>query len=58
MIIFNHAYAKALRYKEIDRIGHRSKSIAGEVISFELTDFPKDVRTMFNQYRRTVPIYG
>ncbi len=42
-----------LRYKERDRIGHVSKSIAGETVTFTQKDFPADVLTILNNYRRT-----
>jgi hypothetical protein len=43
----------ALRYKERDRIGHVSKSIAGETVAFQQKDMPADVQTILGQYRRT-----
>ena len=46
----------ALRYKERDRIGQASKSVAGEVISFQQKDMPADVATLLDQYRNVVPL--
>ncbi len=42
----------ALRYKERDRIGHVSKSVSGETVSFLQKDMPPDVQTVLEQYRR------
>jgi hypothetical protein len=42
----------ALRYKERDRIGHVSKSVSGETVSFVQKDMPPDVETVLEQYRR------
>jgi hypothetical protein len=46
----------ALRYSERDRIGHQSKSIAGETVSFMVKDFPPDVLTILQNYKKVVPI--
>lgn len=45
-----------MRYRERDRIGHASKQLAGEVVSFDLKDMPANVKTVLNQYRRVVPL--
>jgi hypothetical protein len=45
----------ALRYKERDRIGHVSKSLAGETVTFTQKDLPADVATLLAQYRNVVP---
>lgn len=42
----------ALRYKERDRIGHVSKSVAGETVTFTQKDMPPDVQTILAAYRR------
>ncbi len=42
----------ALRYKERDRIGHVSKGVSGETVTFAQKDMPPDVATLLNQYRR------
>lgn len=42
----------ALRYKERDRIGHVSKGVAGETVTFTQKDMPPDVLTILNQYLR------
>lgn len=46
----------ALRYKERDRIGHQSKSLASETVTFMIRDFPDDVRTILNNYRKVIPL--
>lgn len=46
----------ALRYKERDRIGHTSKSVGGETVSFTIADFSPSVRTILNNYRKVVPL--
>ncbi|MCL2658770.1 MAG: phage head-tail connector protein [Betaproteobacteria bacterium] len=45
-----------LRYREIDRIGFSSKSLAGETVSFIVKDFPDSVQTILNNYRKVVPL--
>jgi hypothetical protein len=42
----------ALRYKEAERIGQVTKSLAGQTISFDTSDIPKDVRLVLDQYKR------
>lgn len=42
----------ALRYKERDRIGHVSKGVAGETVTFTQKDMPPDVQSILNQYLR------
>jgi uncharacterized phiE125 gp8 family phage protein len=46
----------AWRYKEKDRIGHASKTIAGEVVAFQTQDVPNDVKTLLNNWRKVVPV--
>lgn len=46
----------SLRYKERDRIGHQSKSLAGETVTFMIKDFPESVRTILNNYRKVIPL--
>jgi len=46
----------ALRYKERERIGHQSKSLAGETVSFYIKDYPDSVQTILNNYRKVVPL--
>jgi len=46
----------ALRYKERDRIGHQSKSLAGETVTFMVRDFPDSVRTILTNWRKVVPL--
>lgn len=40
----------ALRYKERDRIGHASKSLAGETVSFITKAMPDSVKSILDQY--------
>lgn len=46
----------ATRFKELDRLGQNSKSMAGEVVSFDTRDFPNDVRQVLEMYRKRVPV--
>ena len=41
----------ALRYKERERIGHTSKTLAGETVGFFIGDMPASVKTLMAQYR-------
>jgi uncharacterized phiE125 gp8 family phage protein len=45
----------ALRYKERDRIGHRSKSLAGETVSFITAAMPDSVKAVLAPYAQMVP---
>jgi uncharacterized phiE125 gp8 family phage protein len=45
----------AMRYRERDRIGHQSKSLGGETVSFIVKDFPDSVRTILTNYKKVVP---
>ncbi len=42
----------ALRYKEAERLGQSSKTLAGETITFDVKDFPDDVKATIEQYLR------
>lgn len=42
----------ALRYRERERIGHQSKSLAGETVSFFIGDMPASVKTLLAPYRK------
>jgi len=44
----------ALRWKERDRIGHVSKSIGGETVTYMVKDMPDNVRVVLNQYKKVV----
>lgn len=48
-----HAAAKvaAIRYNELGRLGQKSKTIAGEIIAFDLAEFPPDVEAILARYR-------
>lgn len=41
-----------LRYREKDRIGHVSKSLAGETVSFSQKDMSDSIRTILQAYKR------
>jgi hypothetical protein len=45
----------AVRYRERDRIGHRSKSIAGETVSFDIGAMPASVKDALRPFVRVVP---
>ena len=45
----------SLRWKERDRIGHASKTINGETVTFIVADMPESVKTMLSQYNNVVP---
>ena len=45
-----------LAFKEKDRIGHVSKVLAGETVTFTTKDVPPRVQVMINQNQRVVPI--
>ncbi|MCL1908966.1 MAG: phage head-tail connector protein [Holophagaceae bacterium] len=45
----------ALHYKERDRIGHQSKSIAGETVSFITAAMPASVEASIKRYRKVAP---
>ena len=44
------------KYRERDRIGHASKSLAGEVVSFVVSDMPAPVKTILTNYKEVVPV--
>jgi hypothetical protein len=44
------------KYREKDRIGHASKSMSGEVVSFITKEMPNSVESALNKYRRVIPI--
>lgn len=48
-----HAATKvaALRYRELQRIGQKSKIIANENITFDLSEFPPDVMGIIERYK-------
>lgn len=46
----------ALRYKERDRIGHRSKSLAGETVTFVTAALPESARAMLAPWQQVAPI--
>jgi hypothetical protein len=46
----------ALRLSDRTRIGYSSKSIAGETVSFIITDFSKSSQSILNNYKKVVPV--
>jgi hypothetical protein len=44
----------ALRYRERDRIGHASKAVGGETVSYTIVDMSPDIKTLLSAYRRVV----
>jgi len=46
----------ALAWKERDRIGHVSKSLDGETVTFMIKDMPDRARTILREYRKVVPV--
>ena len=46
----------ALRWKERDRIGHQSKSLGGETVSFFTGELPASAKLALGQYKDVVPI--
>lgn len=45
-----------LRWKERDRIGHTSKTLANETVSFSLADFSPTGQTVIDSYKRVTPV--
>lgn len=45
-----------LRYKERDRIGHVSKSLGGETVTFTQKDMPDDVRRILQNYKKVISL--
>lgn len=45
----------ALKYRERDRIGHVSKSLAGETVTFLMSDMHPNTRTLLNEFTNKVP---
>jgi len=46
----------ALRYKQRDRVGYNSKSLAGETVAFTISDMEKSTITALRAYQMVVPI--
>lgn len=40
----------AMRYRELERLGQKSKMLGGETISYDLDEFPPDVLGVVNRY--------
>lgn len=46
----------ALRYRERDRVGYQSKSLAGETVTFYIGDMPKSTQTILDNWRKVRPV--
>lgn len=46
----------AWRFKELDRLGQVSKTMAGETVLFDLSAWPKDVLAVLDNYRKRIPV--
>ncbi len=46
----------SLRYKERDRFGVRSKTLAGETISYIVSDLSPSAKSVLTQYKKVLPI--
>ena len=44
------------KYKEKERIGHESKSLAGETVAFIIKEVPESVKSVLNKYNSVLPI--
>lgn len=45
-----------MRWRERERIGLSSKGLAGETTAFNLKDFPSQVITLMDSYKKVVPV--
>ena len=45
----------ALKYRQKEYAGYRSKSLAGETVTFDKADFPDSVTPILNNYKKVVP---
>lgn len=46
----------AYRFTGRGRIGHKSKSLAGEVVAFVTDHYPDQVQRVIQRYKRTIPL--
>ena len=46
----------AKKYKYLDRIGHLSKVLAGETISYEKSDLTDEIKSILRNYAKVVPV--
>ncbi len=44
------------KYRERDRIGINSKTLAGEIVSYSQSDLTSEVKSVLRQYQRVTPI--
>ena len=44
------------KYRERDRIGQTSKTLAGEIVSFVPTDLTPEIKSRLRQYQAVVPL--
>lgn len=45
----------ALKYRQKEYAGYRSKSLAGETVTFDKQDFPDSVERILNNYKKVIP---
>lgn len=43
-------------YKSKDRIGHVSKQLGGDIVTFDMTDIPARIKTSLHQWMSVVPV--
>lgn len=46
----------ALRYRELDRLGHKSKTLQGETVAFDLSEFSPADMQVINRYQVKIPV--
>jgi hypothetical protein len=44
------------KFREKERIGHKSKSLGGETVAFITAEMPDSVKAALNKYRRVIPV--
>lgn len=48
--------ATAYKYRQLERLGQTSKTLAGETVNFDLDEFPKDVVGTLENYKRRIQL--
>jgi hypothetical protein len=46
----------ALKYRQLERLGQLSKTLAGETVTFDTAAVPADVKLTLDNYKRTVQL--
>lgn len=46
----------AKKYRERDRIGQNSKTLAGEIVAFAPSDLTDEVKSMLRNYQKVIPV--